>query len=270
MNTIPISKLKNYNYSINVVNALKQFWKVSDSFNCIGRRKEINMLLYLDGCSARYTLKNGKVMTAHSGDIVYAPINCEYIVKFYDFQTPTSNTIGVNFFLYDEDGTPSVLSSDIEIYTADNENYKLLFAKVNGCCNIISMNYGKMKSAVYDILSALSDCYLPDSFGIYNTIAPGIIAIEKDGGENLYIKELADLCNISECYFRKLFKQYSGMSPTEYILQKKIHRAKTLLKYDNITAAEIAEMLGFGDPSYFTKKFKEYTKMTPTEYRNKK
>lgn len=270
MNIIPIAKLKTYNYSVNVINALKQFWKASNSYTCIGSPKEKNMLLYLDGCSAQYSQKDGKCLTAESGNIIYTPINCEYSVKFYDFKTPSSNTIGINLFLYDETNTPFVLSDNIEIYVPDNENYRLLFSKANSCSNLINPNYGKMKSAAYDILSSLSDYYLPDSFGIYNIIAPGIIAIDKDGGENLYIKEIADLCNISENYFRKLFKEYSGMSPTEYILQKKIHHAKTLLKYDNISAAEIAERLGFGDPSYFTKKFKKYTKMTPTEYRGKK
>ena len=267
MNIIPIAKLKKHNYSINVINALKQYWKISDSFSCIGSPKKKNMLLYLDGCSACYSIKGGESITVESGSIVYTPINCEYSVKFYNFQKPSSNTIGINLFIYDENNVPVILSDNIEVYTADNENYKLFFSKANSCSNLLHPNYGKMKSAVYDILSALSDRYLPESFGKYNIIAPGILAIEKGCNENLYIKEIADLCNVSESYFRRLFKEYSGMSPMEYIIQYKIRRAKTLLRYNNISAAEIAELLGFGDPSYFTKKFKEYTKMTPTEYR---
>ncbi len=269
MHLIPVSKLKNYNYSIDVINALKQYWKKSSSFNCIGRPKKKNMLLYLDGCCAEYTLKSGKKITAESGSVVYAPVNCEYSVRFYDFKKPSSNTVGINLFIYGSDGEPIILGDDIEIYSADNENYKMLFSKANIAGELITPNYGKMKAAVYDILSALGDYYMPEAFGKYNIIAPGIIAIEKGDVKDLYIGSLAEMCGISECYFRRLFKEYSGMSPTEYIIHSKIQRAKTLLKYNNISAAETAELLGFGDPSYFTKKFKEYTKMTPIEYRNK-
>lgn len=268
MNIIPISKLKNYDYSVRVLNTLKQFWKHSASYTCMGSPKKNNMLLYLDGCSAKYSVKGHDDVIAKSGSIVYTPVNSEYQVEFFDFQTPQSNTVGINFFLFDEKNIPTVLCDSIEIYTADNENYKLFFSQANRAGNIINPNYGKMKAAMYDILSALSDYYIPESFADYNIILPGITAIEKDGGNNFYIKDIAELCGISESYFRRLFKEYSGMSPTEYILQNKIRRAKTFLKYDNLSSAEIAETLGFGDASYFTKKFKQYTKMTPMEYRN--
>lgn len=75
------------------------------------------------------------------------------------------------------------------------------------------------------------------------------------------------MCKVSECYFRRLFKEFSGMTPVEYITHNKIKKAKNYLKYENIPIGKIALLLGFSDASYFTKQFKSATGITPAEYK---
>lgn len=91
--------------------------------------------------------------------------------------------------------------------------------------------------------------------------------MENESGENLSIAEIAALCNVSEVYFRRLFKEYSGLSPSDYRLRNKIRRAKLLLKYENMTVSEIAESLSFTGSAYFIKTFRRMTGMTPLKYR---
>ena len=71
MEEILFHDLYDYNYSVKVLNALKQRWDTYNSFSCIGAPKEKNMLLYLHDCSAVYTTKSGDRIYANSGDIVF-------------------------------------------------------------------------------------------------------------------------------------------------------------------------------------------------------
>jgi len=269
MKKIEILELYDYDYSVNVINVLKQDWQKQNFFSCIGYPKCYNMLLFLDGMKAVYTLKNGKKICAESGSIVYTPVNSEYSVKFYKSNCDSGNTIGINFLLTDSKNQPFVLHENIEIFTADNSNYKSIFNKIDnyGEANIICK--GKIKSIMYDILFKLSEYYRKDYSNKYRSISNGITYLEQDDEQSLKISEIAAMCSMSEVYFRKLFKDYSGMSPVEYRITTKIYKAKNYLKQDNLSIAEISDRLGFEDVSYFIKQFRERTGITPNEYRKK-
>ena len=79
--------------------------------------------------------------------------------------------------------------------------------------------------------------------------------------------DIAQMCNISEVYFRRLFREYSGMSPVKYRNEKRMQRAKNYLLHTTLSIGEIAHRLGFPDDSYFIKSFREKTGVTPSEYR---
>ncbi|MBQ7040143.1 MAG: helix-turn-helix transcriptional regulator [Clostridia bacterium] len=73
--------------------------------------------------------------------------------------------------------------------------------------------------------------------------------------------------NMSEAYFRKLFRSEYGMCPVEYLISLRIAHAKNLLTYQKSSISEIALESGFSDIYYFSRRFKKETGMTPTEYR---
>lgn len=82
-------------------------------------------------------------------------------------------------------------------------------------------------------------------------------------------EEVADSLHMSYSWFRKLFKEYTGLSPAHYIQELKIQQAKDLLATTQRTTKEIAYYLNFDDIPYFTKVFKKYTGYTPQTYRQK-
>ena len=79
-------------------------------------------------------------------------------------------------------------------------------------------------------------------------------------------KELADLCGISEVYFRKLFLEVYGISPITYIQNLRISRAKEMLKSDYNSIADIAFSLGYNNIYEFSKAFKKHTGVSPSKY----
>ena len=81
------------------------------------------------------------------------------------------------------------------------------------------------------------------------------------------IAEIAEQCGVSECYFRRLFQEYSGESPMNFRQRYRIEKAKQLLLSDeHYTVGEIAEMLGFSDIYHFSKTFKKHFGLSPREY----
>lgn len=80
------------------------------------------------------------------------------------------------------------------------------------------------------------------------------------------IDEMAQSLGYHRTYLSKIFKQYTGMSPKEYLFQVRMERAKQLLEKP-LTIKEVASSVGFSDPLYFSKQFKKCYGCSPTEYR---
>ncbi len=67
--------------------------------------------------------------------------------------------------------------------------------------------------------------------------------------------------------FRKLFKEYTGISPASYQQSLKLQRAKELLTTTDMSIKEIAYRLSFDSPDYFSSKFRMKTGRKPSEFR---
>ena len=85
--------------------------------------------------------------------------------------------------------------------------------------------------------------------------------------EDVSMPEIAERLNVSYTKFRRLFKEYTGMSPAQYFINLKIHRAKEMLRGSNASVKEISIILHFENPNHFTALFKNKTGLTPSEYR---
>jgi AraC family transcriptional regulator len=84
---------------------------------------------------------------------------------------------------------------------------------------------------------------------------------------DLSLKELAAIAQISPHYFSQLFKQSTGISPHQYVIQCRIQRAQVLLKESKLSLAEIAKIVGFVDQSHFHRHFKRLIRVTPKVFR---
>lgn len=84
--------------------------------------------------------------------------------------------------------------------------------------------------------------------------------------QNLQLDQLAAIAQISPYHFLRLFKQSTGMTPHQYILQCRIERSKLLLKQGDLAIAEIAIQTGFCDQSHLTRHFKRSLGVTPRQF----
>ncbi len=89
-------------------------------------------------------------------------------------------------------------------------------------------------------------------------------SLEKD----LTIQQIAEELGVSYSNFRKLFKEFTGISPSLYQQDLRLQRAKELLATTSLSIKEIAYRLCFESPDYFSSKFKIKTGKKPSEFRN--
>lgn len=85
----------------------------------------------------------------------------------------------------------------------------------------------------------------------------------------VFLKDVkcADQLHLSPNYFGDLIKKETGKSALEYVQQKTMDVAKTLLLNSDDTISEIAYKLGYQYPQYFSRAFKKLVGMTPNKYR---
>jgi len=92
--------------------------------------------------------------------------------------------------------------------------------------------------------------------------------LEQHAAKIINIDRLASQFQISEKHFRRLFKEQTGLSPYQYYMQVRIHRAKELLSGTTLSVKEIAASLHFETPFHFSAAFKKKTGVSPSQWRD--
>lgn len=93
--------------------------------------------------------------------------------------------------------------------------------------------------------------------------------MERRYSENITIAKLADILNMSESSFNRLFKKELGVTPFEYLIELRIEKSKILLRRKENSVTDVALRCGFSSSSHFSSAFTKITGTTPTDYRNK-
>ncbi len=91
------------------------------------------------------------------------------------------------------------------------------------------------------------------------------LAEEEEG--RVALRVVARQVGMSFFHFSRAFKQSMGMSPTNYIAERRIERAKKMLEETELPIAEIALRSGFSSQSHFTTSFRRLAGATPKAFR---
>ena len=84
--------------------------------------------------------------------------------------------------------------------------------------------------------------------------------------DRLTLNDVAAVFGLSPNYLSALFKKNCGIGFSEYITQKKITLAKSLLLEQGMKVYEVADCLGFESAFYFSKVFKKVEGMSPRDF----
>src|SRR5262249_11048463 len=94
--------------------------------------------------------------------------------------------------------------------------------------------------------------------------------VEEHLDAGLTLEQMAAAAYLSPCHFARRFKAPTGLPPHQYVITRRVERAKQLLQTgSDFSLAEVAASAGFSDQSQFSHHFKRLIGVTPGQFRTR-
>lgn len=217
-------------------------------FHAIGYRLQGEAQFYQDG----------RELAVHTGEFVHVPPGINYRQK-----TDGETIIAVHLDVINDSPQditvwqiPPAMDGDalflelLSIWTSRRPGYRY-----------------EANALVYRLISGLqTDTPAPDSDekALLQPAMDYLLSHFTD--QDMTIPTLAATINVSEVYFRRVFRRVYNTSPLKYIHRLRVAKAISLLTCGGYSVQNVAALVGYSDPLYFSRVFKEYTGITPSQY----
>lgn len=143
---------------------------------------------------------------------------------------------------------------------------EIYIQKIEACKNINDvMSLNKDYAICIDYCERVSAIRYPKTNNA--KINTAMHFLQENYTRHLSVKEIASEVGLSPEYLSSQFHKLTGTTLPSYITNLKIAEAKNLLRFTDMSLAEISEYLSFSSQSYFQSVFKKETGDTPNEYR---
>lgn len=145
---------------------------------------------------------------------------------------------------------------------------KHLFLDIAGADNIEHGRELYICGKLYELIALMRAKEAPSACSAqrYARMARNYIDLHYSG--DLKVERIAEQLCIDRAYFSKLFHQYMGKSPQQYIVDLRLSKAAALLSSQSLSPGEAAQKVGYGDFSNFSRMFKRRYGMAPSQYRS--
>lgn len=216
---------------------------------------------------------NQKPIHPKAGQLYLLPSN-----TLQTFSTSASNPYRVYFCHFEitcqETDLFELIRLPLCVDSPDPSQAESLFQEmIRACDGKDILSTLKAKQAILNLLCYYLECCPPESISLTSEdfdspLSKAILYVENHLSEQITVPQLAQATGYHVSYFTQIFQKRMGISPGQFIQQKKSESAARLLTTTDLSIAEIADSLGFGSPFYFSNFFKKRTGMTPSTYRN--
>lgn len=93
--------------------------------------------------------------------------------------------------------------------------------------------------------------------------------MEQNFRDKISLQDMAEIVSVTPWYLERVFKKYTGDSLNQYLIHLKLGYAQNLFRDTSKSIAQVAEEVGYDNPSYFSQLFKKKFGVTPGAYRKK-
>jgi AraC-like DNA-binding protein len=125
----------------------------------------------------------------------------------------------------------------------------------------------RLAATLHQILALVVESCAGASQHGRNRLARAAAIMDSRYAEDLPIPFLAAEAGYAANYFSGEFSRTYGLSPVEYLRERRIFKAQDLLRSGDLPIKDIAAQVGFDDPYYFSKVFSKRVGLSPTGYR---
>jgi len=99
------------------------------------------------------------------------------------------------------------------------------------------------------------------------TVEKAKYLMESNAFSAINLPAISDQLGISTSRLNEIFKTYTSMTPYQYYIHIKIHKAESLLEQDDLSVKEVSYKMGFEDQYYFSRLFKNKTGVSPSDWK---
>jgi len=169
----------------------------------------------------------------------------------------------------------TLLDSLIDGYKLTNKYYFPNLDIKDELCRIIELAKLAQNDCTLEMIGILNEIFLKMHSSLETKTESSIARKMKDFLNTqitgkFKIDALCDFVSKSESQTIRIFKNAYGITPYNYVLNKKVTLAKRLLLNTNLSVKQISEKLSFSDEYYFSNLFKKKVGISPTKYRKNK
>lgn len=165
--------------------------------------------------------------------------------------------------LCDHNRAMALKNSDPKIY--DNKHSLIDCVRLNRERPL----FDRLESAgiIYQLLSRFVKYSKPKFQTSDPRIQSAVKSINSTVSDSVRIDTLSQNAGMSVDHFIRIFKNELGYTPAQFIIEKKMMRARLKIATEMMPIKEVAYALGYDDVSYFSRIFKKNVGVTPKQYR---
>lgn len=158
-----------------------------------------------------------------------------------------------------------------------------ILAELIQTCAVSQLSFGAADRLALDGWGQVIGAHLLRSYGAHAASSPADPAamsrralnqvlemIEENLAEDLSLERLATLVNMRRTTFCRSFKKAVGKTPHQYLIERRLARAKELLAFTEQNLSDIAHAVGFSSQSHMTAVFQQRAGLTPGQYRRRR
>lgn len=212
--------------------------------------KELHSFVYVENGELEYYFFDTKEkLNIKKGTLLFIPKQIPYKTRYL------KNKTKIKIIIFDFSGKNILSPTNIPISKVSPEISQIfsIFTKQNA--NHVLLLYSK----IYELFYHTQNEELGTSKK-HKKILLAVNEIEKNYFTNRKISYYSNMCGMSESNFRKLFKEYKGVSLIEYRNIIRCREVKKLLDSGEFTVSEAAYTVGFNNMSFFYEVYNKYTK----------
>ena len=158
------------------------------------------------------------------------------------------------------------------LYTGTSLEYKQLFEQMIHELTLCKDDYeelsvGYLQHLLILIHRSINNKPREKTLLLVSSMDTAVRYFHENYNKQICIEEYAAKQHISVSWFIRNFKEYTDVTPTQYLLSLRISNAQTLLETTNYNVTEISEIVGYNNPLYFSRLFKKQVGMSPSDVR---